>query len=451
MEKYSTMVGARKKRKGKGNKMNTITRREILPYVFLSHKQTDKFKTACLSVNLLTQLEKEQAAPNALLPPVLLRGTKNHPNMQALNQYLEGLYGAKIWPIIRKKGEIQCLGFFSSFVDDKFLPPGEGVFAQMVTLLGEILLAPQMKQGTLLDQYVDSEKEKLIEEIEGRINNKTSYALGRLVEEMCAYEDFSVFRLGTVDVAQEITAESLTERYKNLLESAPIEIFYSGATPVDTVEKALQVAFQSLPKRTPDFEMGTDVRQNALEDKPRYVEEEMDVSQGKLSLGFRLGQVMEEPTYPALSLLHYLYGGSVNSKLFLNVREKLSLCYYASSILEAHKGVLFVAAGIEVSKFQVAKDEILAQLQAIATGDITDDEFMWAKKALVTDLYLTQDAQDQLEDFYLSQTLLGKEEDLEEEIEKVWAVTKEEIIAIGKGMELDAVYFLKGNGGEGEA
>ena len=425
--------------------MRKITRKEILPYVFLTHNQTDKFKTACLSVNLIAQLNKENAAKNALLPSVLLRGTARLPDMRQLNMHMESLYGAKIQTVIRKKGEIQCMGLFASFIDDAFLPEGEGIFAQMAALLGEVLCKPKIENAMLSKAYVESERTKLIEEIEGRINNKTSYAIGRLAEEMCAYEDFSVFRLGTVEQAEEITPQSLTEHHQHLLESAPMEMFYSGTRTVEEVEQTLKEALKSLPKRTPDLDIGTDIRQNALEAKPRYIEEEMDVSQGKLTLGFRLGETMEEPDFAALQLLHYLYGGSVNSKLFLNVRERLSLCYFASSVLEMHKGILFVASGIEVAKFQIAKDEILAQLQAIADGDITDDELLWAKKALVTDLRMMQDVPQELEDFFLSRTLLGEEADLDEEIRQVEEVTKADLVKIASGMELDTVYFLKGN------
>lgn len=428
--------------------MEQITRREILPYVFLTHNPTNKFKTACLSVNFLTQLNKETAAHHALIPSVLLRGTRQYENMQALNVHLEGLYGARIVPLIRKKGEIQCLGLFASFVEDAFLPQGANVFDEMVKLVGEVIFAPLTENGRLKAAYVESEQKKLIEEIQGRINNKTSYALGRLVEEMCAYEDFAVFRLGTEDRAEEITAENLTEQYRTLLQSSPIEIFYSGAQEIAKVEQALKLAFEPLVRGEIDLDLGTDIRQNALEETARYIEEELDVAQGKLSLGFRLGQAMEEPDFAALRVLHYLYGGSVNSKLFLNVRERLSLCYYASSVLEMHKGVLLVAAGIEIAKFQVAKDEILAQLHAIATGDITADELLWAKKALITDVRLTQDAQDELEDYHLNQILLGVETSLAEDIAEIEAVTKEQLMQIAKGMELDVVYFLKGEAGE---
>ena len=183
--------------------METI-RKEILPGVWLTALENDKFKTGCLSISLLTQLDRETAAQNALIPDVLRRGSRYHTDMQALAAELDGLYGSYIEPVVRKIGEIQCVGFLASFADDKYLPDGSGVFEKNANLCGEILLTPCTKGGLLLPDYVESEKEKLLDSIKSRLNDKRSWALQRLIEQMCCYEPFAVSRLGT-----EATAESI--------------------------------------------------------------------------------------------------------------------------------------------------------------------------------------------------------------------------------------------------
>jgi len=428
--------------------MAKATRRELYPFVFLTHYQTDKFKTATLRVSLLAQLDRDTAAKNALLPRVLLRGTEKHPGMQVLAEAMDELYGAKIEQKVVKKGEIQCLNLSAGFIDDSCLPVGEGILEQITALMGEILLRPALENGSFQTAFVTGEREKLLDEIRSRINNKDTYAISRLAELMCDGEAFSVFRLGTEQEAEEIDAEALTKHYVNLLASAPIEIFYSGTASAERVAKALGTALKDLPRMEPDFDLGTDVRMNSLEENPRYFTEEMDVTQGKLSLGFRLGPAMEEPDCAALGLFHYIYGGSVNSKLFLNVRERLSLCYYASSILEKFKGLLLVASGIEFAKYDEALGEILAQLDAMRRGDITDEELNWGKKGLATDLRMIRDEQAQLEDFYLGQTLLGVDYDLDGLIAQVELVEKSQIVEIAAGLQLDAVYFLKNVGAD---
>ena len=161
--------------------METV-RKEILPGVWLTALENDKFKTGCLSISLLTQLDRETAAMNALIPYVLRRGSRNHTDMQALATELDGLYGSYIEPVVRKIGEIQCIGFLASFADDKYLPNGSGVFESIANLCGEILLAPCTKGGLLLPEYVDSEKEKLLDSIKSRLNDKRSWALQRLID-----------------------------------------------------------------------------------------------------------------------------------------------------------------------------------------------------------------------------------------------------------------------------
>jgi len=426
--------------------MTQTTIREIHPLVFLTHLQTNKFKTATLRLALLTQLERETAAKNALLPKVLLRGTKKYPDMEAIAMELDNLYGASLTSKIDKIGEIQCVNLGASFVDDACLPKGEGILEQITALIGEVLLRP-VREGDLLKQaYVEGERTQLLDEIRGRINEKPRYALSRLTELMCDGEAYATYRLGSEESAEEIDAKSLTSHYQTLLETAPIEIFYSGTASVEQVEAVLKKALANLPRTETAPNMGTDVRMNSLESEPRTRKEEMNVTQGQLSLGFRLGACMEEPNYAAIQLFHYIYGGSVNSKLFLHVRERLSLCYYASSVVESAKGLLMVIAGVEFAKFDEARTEILAQLEAMKQGDISDDELTWGQKALMADLRMCKDEQDQLESFYLKQTVLGEESGLDELIEKVGQVDKAQLVEIAKGIELDAVYFLTGEG-----
>ena len=305
--------------------METV-RKEILPGVWLTALENDKFKTGCLSISLLTQLDRETAAMNALIPYVLRRGSRNHTDMQALATELDGLYGSYIEPVVRKIGEIQCIGFLASFADDKYLPDGSGVFESIANLCGEILLAPCTKGGLLLPEYVDSEKEKLLDSIKSRLNDKRSWALQRLIEQMCCYEPFAVSRLGTEDTAENIYYQKLTKHYRSLIMTCPIEIFYCGSLGADAVAEKLSDAFSGMPRGEIDYDIGTDIRMNAVEESVREFTDELSVTQGKLVMGYRLGDCMEDPDIAALYVINAVFGGFVTSKLFMNVREKLSLC-----------------------------------------------------------------------------------------------------------------------------
>lgn len=425
-----------------------FNRTELMPGVFLSHLRSDKFKTACMSVTLLTQLRRETAAMNAVIPFVLRRGTTRYGDMEQLSRRMDELYGAAVEPVVRRIGEIQCIGFYGSFPEPDYLPGGEALLGDTCALMAQLLLDPATRGGLLLPQYVDSEREKLLDIIRSRVNDKRSYALTRCIEEMCCYEDFAVSRFGSESEAENIHYKKLTRHYRELIQTCPVEIFYCGKTDFKAVSAAMRDAFSAMPRGEIDYDIGTDLRMNAVEDHVRFVEEEMDVTQGKLVLGFRLGECMEEPDIPALYVFNAVYGSGATSKLFMNVREKLSLCYYASSAVYLHKGIMLVSSGIEFDKLDAARDEILAQLDSVRRGEITDDELRSAKKSVASDLRAVQDSIGELEGFYLSQALDGLDYGPAELAALAEDVTKEDVQAIAKSIECDLIYFLKGSGEE---
>ena len=420
------------------------SRSELMPGVFLSHLRSDKFKTACMSINLLTQLRRETAAMNALIPSVLRRGTTRYPDMEQLSRRLDELYGAAIEPVIRRVGEVHCLGFFASFPEPAFLPGVEALLGEMSSLMAEMLLSPVTRGGLLLPQYVDSEKEKLLDLIRSRVNEKRSYAVQRCLEEMCCFEDYAVSRFGDIPECETIHYKKLSRYYRELLRKSPVELFYCGQAKLEDVEEALRDALAGMPRGEIDYDIGTEIRMNAVEAESRYFEEHMDVTQGKLVLGFRLGDCMEDPDRAAIHVFNTVYGSGATSKLFLNVREKLQLCYYASSAVVLRKGLMLVSSGISFENFEAARAEILAQLDAVKNGEISDDELLWAKRSVASDLRSTLDSQGELEGWWLSQAVDGADYGPTELAELVENVTKEDVVAVAKSVELDMVYFLCG-------
>lgn len=425
-----------------------LKRSEIMPGVWLNHLKSQKFKTACISISLLTQIQRDTASSNALIPNVLRRGTMSYGDMEAISKRLEELYGVGIAPVVRRIGEIQCIGFYMSLPEEQYLPGEQNILRNSCELLGEMLLSPATRGGLLLPKYVDSEKEKLADRIRSRINDKHGYAFSRCIEEMCCYEDFAVSRLGDEESALSIGYKKLTRQYRELLQSSPIEIFYCGMESEKTVKACLREALSAMPRAEINYDIGTDVRMNAVEDKPRFKEEELDVHQGQLVMGFRLGECMEEPDVSAIRVFNAVFGGDVNSKLFMNVRENLQLCYYCGSMADTHKGILMVSAGIDFDKLELVRDEILAQLEAVRRGEVSESELLAAKACVASDLRSLTDSQGALEGFYLSQILDGLDYGPMEAAELVDEVSLEDVVAVARSVECDMIYFLKQ--GEGE-
>ena len=415
--------------------------------VELSVSQTDKFKTGLLAVTLTIPLREETATAGALIPEVLSRGSRNHPNMELLSAASDALYGASLGPAVRQRGDSQCVSFLCSFIDDRYALDGSAVLEPAADLMGEVLLDPALQDGVFRRDYVESEGANLADRIEARVNDKRGWAMFRLIQEMCAGEAYAVDKLGSAQRARAATAQSLWADYRALLSGAKVNFYYGGAALPERVEDAVRRAFAPLLT-------GRDAPvccQVAAQPKgpARTVTEAMDVTQGKLAMGFRTGGVtLASDEFPALLVCNALYGGSANSKLFLNVREKLSLCYYASSMLDKAKGLMAVSSGVEFAQFDRAQDAILAQLDAIRRGDFTGEELTAAIRTMVNGLRGRRDSQGQMEDDRLTNLLFhsaaGEGEALIGEVEKV---TADQVVEAARRLKLDTVYRLTGKEG----
>ena len=415
-------------------------RTEILPGVYLTAVQSDKFKTGCFSLNLLRPMKKEEAAANALIPSVLLRGSETCPDIASISAKLDELYGASVGTLVRKKGEVQLVGFYCDYVQDEYVD--EPVFAPVMAFLAELLLHPRLENGAFPEAVVDSEKLNLENAMLSRINDKRTYAASQLIRTMCAGQPYGIPRIGEPDDLKNITAKSLYAHYRDLLATSRVELFYMGSLSPEAVTKVLQAALAELPRAEVFVPVGTTPAPQARPVQEKT--ERLDVTQGKLSLGFFTDITAKDPRYPALVLAATVFGGGATSKLFTNVREKMSLCYYASASFEKFKGVLSVSSGVEFSKLETAKTEILRQLEACKAGDITDDELESARGYLVSDLKIAMDSPGRLDDYYMGQILLEQDGTMEDLASAIARVTKQEAADAIQALRLDTIYALEG-------
>ena len=415
---------------------------ELLPGVFLTCVRSEKFKTGCLSVSLLRPLRREEASANALLSTVLLRGCRDYPNIRSISAFLDRLYGASIGTLVRKKGEVQTTGFYADFLEDRLALDGEPVLEPMAGFLCALLLDPVLEDGVFAARYVEGEKQNLIHAIESRIDDKRSYAVTQLFRGMCGGEAYGVPRLGDKEDVERVNAASLYAHYRDILATSQIEIFYHGSASSQSVARMFRRGLDMLPRRE-TVPFGSRVVKRAKE--VRELGESLDVTQGKLAMGFRLGCTAADPEYPAALLMNAVYGAGVTSKLFTNVREKLSLCYYASSSIEKFKGLMVVGSGIDFDRFEEAKGEILRQLALTAQGEITSEELENARTHLISSLRAGMDSPGRMDDYSLGQVLLGAPggtmADLADELR---GVTAKQVAAAAKRVSLDTVYFLEG-------
>lgn len=413
---------------------------EILPGVYCTAVQTDKFKTGCCSINLLRPLSRQEAGANALLPSVLLRATQQYPSIRAISAHLDELYGASLGTLVRKKGEVQTVGFFADFIEDALA--GAPVFRQTVDFLGQILLHPATQNGTFLPDAVAGERQNLANAIAARINDKRSYAIAQLQKLMCRDEPYGVPRLGELEDVQQLDEAALWAHYQTILAHSQVEIFYMGRRAPEEAAAAFRTALRDLPRADARTVCTTQVRRHAA--AVREETQVLDVTQGKLALGLRTGCTASDAAYPALVMMNAIFGAGITSKLFLKVREELSLCYYANSMLEKFKGVMLVSSGIEVAQRNVAQDAILRQLEACRAGDISDYELESARRYIRSELRAGMDSPGRLDDFYLGQIIAGQTGTMDDLSAQIAAVTREDVVAAAQALSLDTIFFLKG-------
>lgn len=418
-----------------------LIKKRIADGVGLNYLETDKFKTGYLSVNFIAALDAECAAKNALIPNILLRGSKKYPNMAEINKKLDYLYASGMSSRNQKRGELQVFGICASMIDSSYAINGEDILGEVVDVLGDILFNP-VTDGEAFDRaYTESEKNNLIDAINAKINNKAYYARQRCIAQMCKNERFGLDENGTVDDVAACTAESVYAQYKLALETYPVEIFFVGHCDVDALADRLGAMFAKI-KRAPVSIPKTEVIRAC--DKPQSITEDMPVNQGKLSIGWRTGIALGDADYPALMMFNEVFGGGITSKLFMNVREKMSLCYYCSSAPEAQKGLLIVSSGIEVAKCEIAQRAILDQLEAVRAGDLTEDEITSARLGIINNYRSLSDSARGLESWYLGRILANDAGTPDSVIADIEKVTKQEIVAAANKVTLDTVYFLNG-------
>jgi len=417
-----------------------IEKKEIIPGVVLRCCRDSRFKQGCLSFQLVRKMEAEESALNALLPAVLLRGTNRHPDLRAITQHLDTLYGATVGTLVRRVGDYQTTGLYCGFMDDRFALKGDRVLEGVAAFLEEVLLDYPMEGEGFRRDYVESEKKNLIATIESQLNDKRAYAMGQLLKTMCREDTFGLPRLGEISQVASIDAESLLRHYRSILRESPIHIFYVGSADSGYVEHLLQPLLEKLGQRSTQLPAQTAL----LDSMGSNVVETMEVSQGKLCMGFVTPITNRTPEFPAMQLMNTIFGAGMTSKLFLNVREKLSLCYSVGSGYYGTKGIVTVSAGIDFEKEQQTREEILRQLDACRAGEISEEELTAAKEAVLSSLRATHDAPGSIEGYYATAALSSMGMTPAEYMQAVEAVTLEQVVAAANSLRLHTTYFLKG-------
>ena len=415
---------------------------EIKKGIKLHTIKTEKFKTNLIAIMLTTKLDRENVTKNALIPAVLRRGTKNLTTQEEINKKLEEMYGASLDCGLDKTGDNQVLKFYIETVNDEFLPQeAENMLKISLEKIFEFVFNPYLENGCFKKEYVEQEKENIKQIIDGKIDNKARYSLDRCIEEMYKGQPYGLYKYGYVEDMKDINEKNLYEYYQQLINECKIDIFVSGIIDEET-ENIIKnnENIIKLKDREPQYNKSEIIAKRT--EKENDVQESMDVTQGKLIIGMDL-DIDDDNLRFDVMIYNSIFGGSANSKLFQNVREKASLAYTASSSYYRFKNNIFINCGIEIKNYEKALEIIKQQIEDMKKGDFTDEEVENAKKGIIASIKTIDDEQDTEITYFFSQELSKSKCNIEQYMQRISEVTKEKVVDVANKVSVNTVYFLK--------
>lgn len=415
---------------------------EIKKGIKLHTIKTDKFKTNLVAVFLTTRLNRENVTKNALISMILRRGSKNMNSQEKISKEMEEMYGASFDCGLDKTGDNQVLKFYIESINDNFLPKnGEKLLNDSIKNLLEIIFNPYLENNGFKKEYVEQEKNNIKQRIEGKIDNKARYAMDRCIEEMYKDKPFGLYKFGYTEDLSEIDERNLYKHYEKLINSCKIDIFISGNIDDEIIDIVKQDEnIKKLQERKADYIIPKLEQKEGKQEA--IVTESMDVTQGKLLLGLDVNIDEDKLKYDTL-IYNSILGGSANSKMFQNVREKAHLAYVASSSYLRHKSNIFVNCGIEIGNYDKALELIRKQIDDMKKGDFSEKDIEDAKVGIIANVKTIPDEQDTEVSYYFSQELSQNKTSVDEYIDKINNVNREDIINIAKKVTINTVYFLR--------
>lgn len=421
--------------------LENLSRVQIADGVYFNTIYDDRFKTGRIAVTMLVPLSSDEVAANAIVPNILTRSCAEYPSFLKLSRKLNMMYGASLSGRSGKMGEVQPVTISAVGIDDRYSLDGSSVYMEMAKLLCSALFQPKLVDGCFDEEDFKQEQRQLLDAIDAEFNDKRIYAINRMLEVMCKGELYGINRYGTKEQVSELTPKTAYEAYLKLIKTARIEIMCLGSTNTDEVCELFKNEFAKIERNTGSYK--TEVIRKAKAFKEHT--DNLDVTQSKLILGFRAGVAHPDNTVPQTTLMAFVLGGTANSKLFLNVREKLSLCYYCACRYDSYKGIVYIESGVEKENIEKAKAAILEQLDAMKNGDITDDEITSAKLSAANSYLTSVDSSAGTQAWYIGQILKGTQRTPQEEADVISAVTKQQIVDAANKLSLDTVYVLTGS------
>ncbi len=402
--------------------------------------KNSRFNTTLVSFNFYLPIDRARVADFALLPFVLTTCSKRYPDFRKLNYKLSKLYGAELTASCEKVGDFQLLKMSISVINDKYTLDNEELTSQAIELLTNLVFEPKTENGGFFASDIEREKRKAIEHIKGEFAEKRIYSKERLISEMYKGLPYGVPKCGRIEDVENITEKSLFGAWEDMLKHSFIRVNVVSDSMPQNLFDTLSERFSSMNRdNITDF---SNITPTTHADKVNKIVELESLNQGKLVMGFSCDSYGGDKATADLFVACDIFGGGPYSKLFGNVREKMSLCYYCTARAVRNKGLITVESGIEKENAEKAEKAILEQLSNLQNGILTDSEFESSIMGLTDSLKSYNDSQDALELWYSTRLFDDEIMSPDEFAESLKNVTKETAVKASKGIKLHTVFAL---------
>lgn len=413
-----------------------IRREVIADGVAFSEIVDSKIKTSVLKIKFITELSEKDAPLNSMAAMLIGASNSKIKTYSEMSDRLNALYGSSLYTDTSKSGDCQFISFTADCIDNRFALESEDILGDLLDIAHDCIFNPNVSDGGFDRTEFELKRRELIESIYAEINNKRGYALLRSQKYIFENEPCAFPQYGTVENAEKITPQEVYEAFERLVKTAVTEIYFVSASENPSVKERFRKAFSAVERNPQKPALRT---VSPLKSEVCHASDTVEMKQSKVIMAFKT----QSDNKNACTVASRMFGGTTFSKLFTNVREKMSLCYYCSAGYIYSKGTMLVDSGVEKENTEKLTSEVINQLNGLKNGEFTDAELQDTKLYMINSVKSVNDSPNQIINWYFSGYCAGEMISPEEYISRISAVTREEVIEAAKSFELDTVYVME--------
>lgn len=410
--------------------------------------KTNKFKTVTVKVNFKRKLEKQEITMRNMLINMLCESTEEYNSKRLMNIACEDLYELQYGASNYISGKYNIMGFGITFLNEKYTE--QGYTEKSIDFLTNIIFKPNIECKKGIKYFKEENFKQAYDLLKNNIisfeEDPGTYSRVRMQEVMEPDSCISYRGCGYLEDLESIDSKKLYKYYESMINSDIIDIFVIGEVNVSSIKRIIESCFKDLKTLKKPTESHF-ILPNKKRLIPKVYKESKDISQSKLAIGLKIDKMTDFELRYVLNVYSYILGGGPDSKLFKNVREKNSLCYYISSVASPLTSTLIIQAGINASDFKLATSLIKKELSNMRKGKFTDEDIIKAKITYINGLKELEDSSRSLISLYAGMEYLNSNT-LEDRFIYINKVTKADVLKLSKKIHMDTIYLLEGEDNE---